>query len=344
MTKKKRIQKNKRDINTKYIKERIFYVIQMTMKEKQEPKQRSPWLVIISILLVLTVFSFFVVGCVSILVVSNGVLETGNVAVIPIKGVIMIEQDSDLFSATTMSATEIIEQIEKAQKDPAIQAIVLDINSPGGGPVASAEIARAITEANKTTVAVIREVGASGAYWAASAADHVIANEVSVTGSIGVIGSYLMYGDLLERYNVSYERFIAGKYKDMGSPYREMSAEEKALYQTLLDKMRGVFIRAVAENRKLEYDYIQTLATGQVYLGSEALQLGLIDELGGKKEAYSYIEKKLGITVEPVKYEKEKSFFELLAEALDNTAFSVGTGIGNALVEEEETGIRAALE
>lgn len=317
----------------------------MPSKEKiEQPKPRSPWLVIIGIILILTLFSFFVVGCVSILVASDGVLETGNVAVIPIKGVIMINKESELFSSGTASATDIVEQIEKADKDPSIQAIILDINSPGGGPVASAEIARAITEANKTTVAVIREVGASGAYWAASAADHVIANEVSVTGSIGVIGSYLMYGDLLERYNVSYERFIAGKYKDMGSPYREMSSEEKSLYQELLDKMRVVFVRNVAENRGLDYDYVETLATGQIYLGSEALELGLIDQLGGKKEAYAYIAKEKGITVEPVKYEKEKTFFELLAQALDNTGFSVGTGIGAALVEDEDTGIMATLE
>lgn len=313
----------------------------MSKEKIEQPKPRSPWLIIIGIVLLLTFFSFFVVGCVSILVASDGVLETGNVAVIPIKGVIMIDKESELFSSGTASATDIVEQIEKADKDSSIQAIIFDINSPGGGPTASAEIARAIKEANKTTVAVIREVGASGAYWAASAADHVIANEVSVTGSIGVIGSYLMYGDLLERYNVSYERFIAGKYKDMGSPYREMSPEERVLYQGLLDKMREVFVRAVAENRELDYDSVETLATGQIYLGSEALNLGLIDELGSKKEAYTYIQQQLGIIVSPVKYEKEKTFFELLAEAIDNSAFSMGTGIGSSLVKEEDTSIQA---
>ncbi|MBI5072893.1 signal peptide peptidase SppA [Candidatus Woesearchaeota archaeon] len=307
---------------------------------KQPEQQRSPWLVIILVIFLLTSFSIFVLGFVTILFAS-GSTAAGNVAVIPIKGVIMIDDDSSLFSSSGIaSSTKIVKQIEDAEKDPSIQAIVLDINSPGGSPVASAEIARAIKEVNKTTVAVIREVGASGAYWAASAADHIIANEVSVTGSIGVLGSYVEYGGLMERYNVSYQRFVAGDYKDMGTPYQEMSEEEKQLYQSELDKMHDIFIRSVAENRGMSYDAIKELATGQIYLGVDAIQNGLIDQLGGKKEAYAYLESNKGITVEPVEYETEKSFLQQLASAMDQTAFRVGTGIGAVLVKSDNAGIR----
>ena len=297
--------------------------------------QRSPWLLIIIVIGILTVFSILVVGFVT-LVLTGEDIKAGNVAVVPIKGVIMIDDSSDLFSATSIaSSTSIVEQIEKAEKDPAIQAIVFDINSPGGAPVASAEIARAIKECNKTTVAVIREYGASGAYWAASAADYIIANEVSVTGSIGVLGSYLQYGGLMERYNVSYERFVAGEYKDMGSPYREMSGEEKQLYQSELDAMHDIFVKSVAENRGMSYENVDAMATGQIYLGIDAVDNGLIDELGGKKEAYAYIQNKLSITVEPVEYE-EKSFLQMLASAMDTNAFRVGQGIGSALVQNDD--------
>lgn len=307
---------------------------------KQQEQQRSPWLVIILVIFILTCFSIFVLGFLTILFASDN-METGNVAVIPIKGVIMIDDDSSLFSSSGIaSSTKIVKQIENAEADASIQAIVLDINSPGGSPVASAEIAQAIKEANKTTVAVIREVGASGAYWAASAADHIIANEVSVTGSIGVLGSYVEYGGLMERYNVSYQRFVAGDYKDMGTPYQEMSDQEKQLYQSELDVMHDIFIRSVAENRGMSYDAIKSLATGQIYLGVDAIQNGLIDQLGGKKEAYAYVQQKLGITVEPVEYETEKSFLQQLASAMDQSAFRVGTGIGAVLVQDEQSGMR----
>lgn len=306
-------------------------------KEKQEiEKKRKPWLVIILVLLFLSLISIFIIGIVALLVTDESSLTTGNVAVIPIKGVILIDGEQSLFSSTGIAASnDIVEQIKKAEKDPMIQAIIFDINSPGGAPVASAEIARAIKEAKKPTVAVIREVGASGAYWAASATDHIIANEVSITGSIGVLASYIEFSGLMERYNVSYERFVAGEHKDMGSPYREMTEEEKKIYQQVLDQMYDVFVTAVAENRNLDKAYVEELATGQIYLGLQAVDNGLVDQLGGKEEAYAYLAEKLQITVQPVVYEKEKSFFEMLASTMDQTGYQMGVGLGETLKEEE---------
>ncbi len=310
----------------------------MVKIEKQE-QPKIPWLWVIGGVTLFCIISFFVFIFAVLLVAGDSEPTTGNVAVIPIKGVIMINSEDSLFATSVASSTDIVKLIQKAEDDPSIEAIVFDINSPGGAPVASAEIARAIKEAEKPTVAVIREVGASGAYWAASAANHIVANEVSITGSIGVLASYLEYGDLLREYNVSYARFVSGAHKDMGSPYREMTAEEIGIYQQTLDKLHAVFINAVAENRGLEYDYVKELATGQIYVGSEALDLDLIDQLGGKQEAYEYIAQELGITVEPIAFEEEKSFFEVLASVLDNSAFHVGTGIG-AVLMEDESGIK----
>ncbi len=295
--------------------------------------RQNPWLLILVVIVLLTIFSFGVVGCVVLFISSDG-LETGNVAVIPVKGIILGDKGTDLFATGYTVSSAVVEQIEKAEKDPAIKAIIIEINSPGGSAVASAEIARVLQETNKPVVAVIREVGASGAYWVASAADHVIAHEVSITGSIGVFASYLQYGALLTRFNVSYERFVAGEHKDMASPYREMTSEEKELYQQTIDAMHTVFIREVANARNLNYETVEALATGQIYLGVQALDLGLVDQLGGKQEAYAYLNQTLGIEVIPVEYETEKSFLELLASVFQDSAFSVGTGIGAVLVEK----------
>ncbi len=314
----------------------------MMVKGEKQEQPKTPWLLIIGGIVVFCMISFFIFIVTILLIAGDNEAVTGNVAVIPIKGVIMIDSDESLFATSVASSTDIVKLIQKAEEDESIEAIVFDINSPGGAPVASAEIARAIAEAKKPTVAVIREVGASGAYWAASAADHIIANEVSITGSIGVLASYLEYGDLLAEYNVSYARFVSGEHKDMGSPYRDMTNEEQEIYQQTLDKLHAVFIGSVAENRGLEYGYVEELATGQIYVGVEALDLGLIDELGGKQEAYTYISTMLDITVEPIAFEEEQSFFEILASALDNSAFHVGTGIGAVLVEDE-SGISVRL-
>ena len=114
---------------------------------------------------------------------------SGNVALIPIDGVIVGDKDSDFLFESVTSSPEAVELIEKANKNPNIKAIILEINSPGGSAVASEEIANAIRKTNKTTVAWIREAGASGAYWVASATDYVVANRASITGSIVVIAS-----------------------------------------------------------------------------------------------------------------------------------------------------------
>jgi protease IV len=291
------------------------------------------------VLILMVIFTFSVFGCVALLVTDDPLMGA-NVAVIPIKGVIVVDGDTSIFGGSGYAISgEIIKAIKKAEKDTLIKGIVLDINSPGGSPVASAEIARAVEEAQKPTVAVIREVGASGSYWVAASSDHIIANEVSIVGSIGVIASYLQFGELLGRYNVSYEQFIAGEHKDMGSPYREMTEIERAKYQHVLDSMHEVFIREVAEGRSLDEAYVRELATGEIYLGIDALDNGLIDELGGKDEGYVYLEELLGIEAEPVVFETEKGFFEVLFGALDNTAFNVGTGIGTVLVADD-SGIR----
>jgi len=254
----------------------------------------------------------------------------GNIAVVPIKGVISTGDNADLFGGKGTPSEDIVGWIKSADKDEKTRAILLEIDSPGGSPVASEEIATAVKNANKTVVAVIRETGASGAFWVATAADYVFASRMSLTGSIGVTGSRLEFAGLLKDYNVTYRQLSSGKYKDAGSPWKEMSPEEQTLFQKMLDDIYSDFINAVAENRKLPVDRVKELATGFVLTGAQAKELGLVDAIGNKEDATKYIEQKLNITAELYEFKESKSVFE---EILGMSSYNIGRGIGTELTD-----------
>ena len=299
---------------------------------KQEPGFR--WGYAVFVLIILAVIGFFAAGILSLFVGVDVKSLSGNVAVIPIEGVILGSDDSGSFFESTATSQDIVELIEKADENTGIKAIILEINSPGGSAVASEEIANAVKRTNKTTVAWIREVGASGAYWVASASDHIVASRVSVTGSIGVIGSYIEFPGLLTRYNITYQRLVSGDYKDIGSPYKEMTNEERVIFLRYLDEIRDYFAGEVAKNRNLSKKDVDKAANGLFYLGAEAQSLGLVDELGGKEEVIRYIEKKEGIKAELVEYKNEKTLFDVLSKVMSRQSFFVGKGIGSAFLDK----------
>ena len=288
-------------------------------------------------LIMLIFLGIIFVGIASLFIGADVESLDGNVALISIDGIILGSDDSDYLFESVASSQDIVELVEEADENPAIKAIIFEINSPGGSPVASEEIADAILKTNKTTVAWIRDIGTSGAYWAASASDHIVASRASITGSIGVIGSYLEFPGLLERYNVTYRRLVAGKYKDIGSPYKKMTSEEQAIFQNILDELREYFVSEVAKNRQMSKKEVEKIANGLFYLGSEAKELGLIDEVGGKDEAIRYIEAKENIEAEVVEYEKEKGFLEVLSGVMNENSFFAGKGIGSSLFQSKST-------
>lgn len=302
---------------------------------EQQPTFR--WGYAIFVLLLLSILGFIAVGIISLFVGVDVESLSGNVALIPIEGVIVGTDDSEFLFESVTASPDTIELIEKADKNPNIKAIILEINSPGGSAVASEEIANALKKTNKTSVAWIREVGTSGAYWVASSADYIVANRVSITGSIGVIASYLEFPGLLERYNVTYQRLVAGKYKDIGSPYREMTHEEREIFQKALDDIRDYFVSEVAKNRNLNKKDVDKIANGLFYLGAQAKELGLVDEIGSKDEVVRYIEKEEGIKAELVEYKKEKTLLDILSEVFSRQSFFVGKGIGSSLFDKKVT-------
>jgi len=260
-------------------------------------------------------------------------LGGANVAHIRVLGPITSEDDGSLFGGGGgATSASIIEQIDAASKDWSIEAIVIEINSPGGTVLPSKEIARAVKDAPVPTVAWIRDIGASGGYWIASAADHVIADELSITGSIGVIATSLGFEGVLDRYNVTYRRLIAGEYKDAGTPFREMTPQEMGLFQQRLDIIHDAFIDAIVENRNMSRKKVHKVANGMFYLGSQAYELGLVDELGGEEEVKEHLKKIL--EVDAIVFEEfyaEPSLIDMILGAVSTFSFQLGNGIGNGL-------------
>ena len=251
---------------------------------------------------------------------------------IPIRGIILPDS-AKLFGQEVVSATDVVQFIKDADENPQIKAIIIEINSPGGAVVASEEIASAVKATNKTTVAYIREIGASGAYWAASAADYIFASRMSITGSVGVVASYLEFSGFLEDHNITNQRLVAGKYKDLGSPFKKMAFDEKSLFQKQLDLIHGYFLDDVAKGRNLSKKAVNKISTAQIFLGVEAKELRLIDEFGGREDAISYVEDKLNITAEVSELVGKKSILDVLSEVSNEKSFFVGRGIGSSLLD-----------
>ena len=294
-------------------------------------------------LLILVVALMFIVATGSSYLLSNtNVASADTILVIPLNGPIGIDGGGgDLFSSANVGVDGIIKQLREADKNPNIKAIVLEINSPGGSAVASAELAYTVKTLNKTTYAIIRDVGASGAYWVETATDKIIASPMSITGSVGVISSYLEFSKLFEKYGIDYERLVAGKYKDMGTPYKELTAEERMIMERKLNDIHKIFLQDVAVNRKLTQEQINKISTGEFFLGTEAKELGLVDVLLTKEQAIMLIKQEINQPNAHVVEKKEQtSFLDVLAKQIP---LSFGRGFAAEVLDRNspEMGIQA---
>jgi protease IV len=242
---------------------------------------------------------------------SASSLDSDSIAVIDVSGVIL-------------DADKVDKQLQKFGDDDNVKAIILHIDSPGGGAAASQEIYHEVLrirqEKHKKIVASIESVGASGAYYIASACDRIYANPASVVGSVGVIMEWTNYGDLLRWAKMKNVVIHAGELKDAGDPTRDLTPKEEAYFQSLVDNMYGQFIHDVAIGRHVGDDKIKPLATGQVWTGEQALPLGLIDAQGGFRIALIDTARSVGIKDEPhiVRPAKEKhGLAALLSDGTD---------------------------
>jgi protease-4 len=194
-----------------------------------------------------------------------------------------------------------IEEIGDYREDDGIKALLLCVDSPGGGVAASQALYQEIKKTRETKPVVVSmgSVAASGGYYVACAADSIVAYEGTVTGSIGVLAEYLRTEELFRKVGLEMTVIKSGRYKDVGSPYREMTDEEKAYMGALLDKVYEQFVRAVSDARGLPLERVRSLAEGRLYTGEEAVENGLVDRIGGYDDALAIAARMGGISGEP---------------------------------------------
>jgi protease-4 len=209
-----------------------------------------------------------------------------------------------------LSPQPVVGQLKKFAEDASIKAIILHVNSPGGGVAASEEIYREVKrireEKKKRVVVSIETVGASGAYYIASASNKIYADQGSIVGSIGVIAEWVNYGDLLKWAKLKSVVIKTGEFKDTGNPARDLTPAEQAYMQSLIDDMFGQFIQAVADGRGLKFDAVKEIANGKVWTGQQAVSMKLIDNVGDFEAVVKDTAKAAGISGEPTLVRPDK--------------------------------------
>ncbi|MBE2900553.1 signal peptide peptidase SppA [Methanothermobacter thermautotrophicus] len=274
--------------------------------------------------------SKIVVGLVAVLSIAGlvlslaGLLEggEGTIAIIPVHGA--IAYDTAGFSDAA-NPDEIKELIDEANSDPSVKAIVLDINSPGGTPVASEELMEAINKSGKPVVSWISDSGTSGAYLAASASDRIVASPSAWVGSIGVILDLTDLSQMYRQMGINKYAIKAGEYKDMGADYRMITDEERQMLQSMVNEEYDYFIRTVAANRNLSVSYVKNLAEGRIFTGRQALRNRLVDYTGGKDYAVEVAAKLAGVkNYDTITLEPSGGLLKVLSSMFSRLGFASG--------------------
>jgi len=230
-----------------------------------------------------------------------------KIAVVEIRGVIT-------------QSSGVIEELQQFEEDEGVKAIILRIDSPGGGVGPSQEIHREVIKikSKKRVITSMGSVAASGGYYIACASDLIVANPGTITGSIGVLMEFTSFEDLLKKIGIKGVVVKSGEHKDIGSPFREMTPEEKRILQSVIDNVHQQFVQAVAEGRKLDRDKVAQVADGRILTGEQAKQLGLIDQIGNLQDAIATAAKMVKIEGKPIiLYPKRKfSLLQLLIKEI----------------------------
>ncbi len=239
-----------------------------------------------------------------------------KVAVLPVSGVIGAS-GGGLLSSEGATPGNLNSQLKQAADDDAVKAIILEVNSPGGGVVASDEMYRDILdfkkESGKPVVVSMGDTAASGGYYISMAADHVVANPATLTGSLGVILSFLNYEEAANKLGLEQVVIKSGEYKDIGSPTRDLTAEERQILQELINETYDQFVGVIVAGRKLPEARVRELADGRIYSGQTAQELKLVDSLGDLDDAAAQARRLAqieGATI--VRYQQSPGVFDLL--------------------------------
>lgn len=253
----------------------------------------------IFLVVIILLFFFASMSYRSVGMIGDG---TCNIAVYPIEGVILPLAGLDEFSELVVSPRDVENFIKDAESETGIEALVFEINSPGGTPVAAEWIMASVRETSLPTMALVGDMAASGGYMIASAADTIVASPLSEIGSIGVTMSYLDETARNEEDGVTFVELASGRFKDAGNPNKPLTEEERELFQKQLDTIHQEFIDIVATNRLLDVEQVTLLADGSTLLGREAQTAGLVDYVGGRAVMKEKLAEALAIEVEAVEF------------------------------------------
>lgn len=277
--------------------------------------------------IILYLIAFLVIALILLNFLLPSVGVGGCIAVLSLQGEISTADGYGL-----VESEEFVDLLQKAEERPDVRGLIVEINSPGGSVVASREIYSALKGVNKTTVAYIADVGASGGYFVALGADHIMADPASITGSIGAIATVIDISRFLNKTGVDTVTAKSGDMKDIGSMFRQVTPEEMKLLENLVNEIFADFKNVVISERSGRERFtdagFEGILDGRVLTGKQAYELGLVDELGTRQDARSFLGERVGLGRDPAicHIKAEKDFLSALVE-------SMGRGIGEALAD-----------
>lgn len=239
-------------------------------------------------------------------IMENG-SPTNRIARINIEGAIMSSPNSgsNPFNSGGYQHEQMIKKLEAIKEDNSVKAVLLYVNSPGGGVYESAQIYDQLTEikeAGKTIYVSMGGTAASGGYYISAPADRIFASKETFTGSLGVIIQSMNYQELANEYGVKWNTFTSGEFKDILSPTKPMSDAERDIVQELVDESYQQFVDIIAEGRDMSESRVRELADGRIYSGSQALDNGLIDEIGFTDDALLALKEEVGGNPQVIEY------------------------------------------
>ena len=240
-----------------------------------------------------------------------------KVAVVPVVGTIASADSTVPGTQPPVTPEGLADALRQAAEDQSVAAVVLEVNSPGGGVTASDEMHQSILDFKKSSgkpvVVSMGDTAASGGYYVSTAADRIVANKTTLTGSLGVIFLLTNISELADKYGVKQEVVKSGKFKDMGSSFRELTPEEREILQSIVDESYDEFVGVIVKGRGLPEERVREIADGRVYSGEQARELGLVDSFGDLDKAAEISEDLAGVDeATVVRYVQPESFTDAL--------------------------------
>jgi protease-4 len=287
----------------------------------------------IGVLEVLLILLTPVVGAVIAAKLATGLFTDYNTAKVTVEGVIMKSDGGSPVSPgpDAAAADDIVEQIEQADADSDTEALVVELETPGGAPVASDDIRLAAADFDGPTVAYAKDVCASGGYVIACGCDDFFARKDSIVGSIGVNANQRNYAELAHEYGVTRERFVGGEYKDTGDPLQELSEDERDYFQGVIDSAYDSFVDMVAETRDLDREFVSD-TEARVYHAPDALEEGLVDHVGDPDDLEALVEDRAGLDgVRLESFDPETGIRDQLSMGAQAVAYSFGRGLASVI-------------